>query len=86
MDATDLGNVLNRIGDLASRISLVPTGDATGAQLRTTSEFKIDAAPLSAAIKKAVKNVAKIRCIHDDMLNIEGMDFKTSDLEFKGTK
>ena len=75
-----------RIGDLASRIKLVPTGDAIGAQLRGTSEFKLDFTGLSSAIKKAGKKVAKIRCIHDDMLTVEGNDFDCGDLEFKGGK
>lgn len=75
-----------RIGDLASRISLKAKDDSkTGAQLRDTSEFTIDASRLQAAIEKAekAKKLVAKSWVHDDILEIEGLDIsKLKALEF----
>ena len=66
-----------RIGDLASRIRLEETGDAKGAQLRDTTQFKIDASKLASAIEKAGDKVEAISCCKDDMLEVEGLELSS---------
>ena len=66
-----------RIGDLASRVSLLSKDGKPDTQLRGTADFSIDASQLNDAIEKAEKHnriVAK-SFLKDDALKVEGVDF-----------
>lgn len=74
-----------RIGDLASRIKLVPHNGTEATKLRDPSEFTIVASALSSAIDKSGGKVLRKRMLRDESLDVDGLsltDFET--LSFGG--
>ena len=68
-----------RIGDLASRIKLVPNNGKEDAKLRDPSDFTINASTLTSAIERAGKKMVRKRVIHDESLRVDGINLSKFD-------